>query len=93
LASKPPRIEICAVFRAASLPDHVEGVAGIEADGLVLSVVINVVLAGEFELTIIVAPIESHAFFWKRHDKMIRGLFLNSCMAQTLGNKWGPGWT
>ena len=44
-----------------------------EADGFVLWDVIDVVLAGEFELTIIVAPIESHAFFWKRLDKMIRG--------------------
>jgi len=76
LARQPPRIEICAVFRAPPLPGHVEGVAGIEADGLVLWGVIDVVLAGEFELTIVVAPIESHAFFWKRHDKMIRGAVL-----------------
>jgi len=37
---------------------------GIKADGLVLWGVIEVVLAGEFELTIIVVPIKSHASFW-----------------------------
>src|SRR5439155_13582680 len=35
---EPSRIEICAVIRAAALPGHVEGVAGIEADGFVLGV-------------------------------------------------------
>jgi hypothetical protein len=57
-------------------PGNVEGVAGIEADGLVLWGVIDVVLAGEFELTLIVVPIESHASFWKRRDKRIRGAVL-----------------
>src|SRR5467141_4990869 len=70
---EPPRIEICSVFRAAALPGHVEGIAGIEADGLVLWGVVDVVLAGELELTIIVTPIETHASFWKGHAEMILG--------------------
>src|ERR1700675_2279705 len=70
---EPSRIKICTVIRAAALPGHVEGVAGIEADGLVLWGVVDVVLAGELELTVIVAPIETHASFWKRHAKMILG--------------------
>src|SRR5215813_11032600 len=70
---EPSRIEICAVIRAATLPGHVEGVAGIEADGLVLWGVVDVILTGELELTIIVAPIETHASFWKGHAEMILG--------------------
>src|SRR5712664_303965 len=70
---EPSRIEICAVIRAAALPGHVEGVAGIEADGFVLWGVADVVLAGELKLTIIVAPIETHASFWKGHAKMVLG--------------------
>ncbi len=60
---EPPRIEVCAVIRAAAFPGHVEGIASIEANGLVLGGMVNVVLAGELELTIIVAPIETHASF------------------------------
>jgi hypothetical protein len=35
--------------------------------------VVDVVLAGELELIIIVAPIETRASFWKGHAKMILG--------------------
>jgi len=63
---------------------------GIKADGLVLWGVIEVVLAGEFELTIIVVPIKSHASFWKRHDKRIRGAVLELLHDPNfgIGNKW-----
>src|SRR6266850_1192962 len=70
---KPPRIEVCPVIRADAFPGHVEGVAGIEADGLVFGGVVDVILARELELTIIVAPIETHASFWKGHAEMILG--------------------
>src|SRR5258708_24264164 len=70
---EPSRIKICTVIRAAALAGHVEGVAGIEANGFVLWGVVDVILAGELELTIIVAPIETHPSFWKGHAKMILG--------------------
>jgi len=56
----PPRVEISPVLRAGSLAGHVESVAGIQPDGFIFGRVVNVVLPGELELAIVVAPVETH---------------------------------
>src|SRR5260370_34964372 len=68
----PPPIEVEPVFRAAALPGHIKCTAGIQANRLVLGSVVNIVLAGELELPIVIAALEPHAPFWKRLTYIIR---------------------
>src|SRR5258708_35266907 len=70
---KPSGIKICAVFVASALTGHVEGIAGIEANSFIFWSVVDVVFAGEFELTIVIAAIETDTALWKRHAEMIVG--------------------
>src|SRR5690242_8351988 len=72
----PPAVEVGTVFGARSLPRHVERVAGIKTNRFVFGRVVNVVLSGEFELAIIVAPVEANPPLRKRHAQMILGAVL-----------------
>src|SRR5712672_2019328 len=67
----PPRIVVGPELHPAALPGHVKRAAGIQPESLVLWRVVNIVLAREFQLPIIVAPVEAHSPFWQRHPQMI----------------------
>src|SRR6266705_3175734 len=69
----PPPIEVGSVFRAAALSGHVKCAPGIQTDSLVLGRVVDIVLACELELSIVVTAVETDSPFWKRHTEMIRG--------------------
>ena len=49
----------------------IEGVARIHADGFVLGCVVDLVLAGEFQLPVLVAAVETHAALGQRHSQVI----------------------
>ena len=51
------------VIRALALADHIEGIAGIHADGLVLGRVVNRVLAYKFKMSVRIAAIEPQLAF------------------------------
>src|SRR6266436_3472131 len=54
----PSPIEVGPVFRPAALPGHVKCAAGIQAYSFVLWRVVDVVLAGELELPIVITAVE-----------------------------------
>ena len=55
-----------------ALARDIESVARIDADGFVLGRVVNLVLAGEFELPVLIAAVETHAALGQRHPQVVR---------------------
>ena len=59
----PPLAGVDVVIRALAFADHIEGIAGIHADGLVLGRVVNRVLAYKFKMSVRIAAIEPQLAF------------------------------
>ena len=64
------------VVRASAFSGQVEGVASVEADGLVARRVVDDIFAGEFDLAVIVTAVKTDSPLGQRHAEMI-GLRVN----------------
>src|SRR5262249_14636847 len=62
--------------RAMALTGEVEGVSGVEANRFILGRVINVILAGEFQLAVFIAAIKTDAASRQWHADLVVGAIL-----------------
>ena len=67
-----PLVAVDDVVAAAALAGNIEGVAGIDAYGLVVRGVVDGIFAGKFNLPIVVAAIKAYPAFRQRHAQMVR---------------------